>query len=108
MTEVFSSGGGTQSAAIAALIIQERLPRPDFAAIVDTEREHPAVWEYHDAVMKVEHCRGCNAEIVWLKTAKGKAMPVDASTVKEGDAQYEHGRHISHFATCKNAKQFKR
>src|SRR5688572_11033499 len=51
MTEVFSSGGGTQSAAITALIVQGKLPRPDFSAIVDTEREHPAVWEYHDAVI---------------------------------------------------------
>lgn len=54
LTEIFSSGGGTQSACIAALIIQGRLPKPDFAVIVDTEREHPAVWQYHDSVIKPE------------------------------------------------------
>lgn len=49
LIQVFSSGGGTQSCAIAALIVQGRLPKPEFAVIVDTEREHPAVWMYHDA-----------------------------------------------------------
>lgn len=52
LLEIFSSGGGTQSACIAALIVQGRLPKPDYAVIVDTERERPAVWEYHDAVIK--------------------------------------------------------
>ncbi len=54
MFEILSSGGGTQSACIIALVVQERLPRPDGIAIVDTEREHPAVWEYHDSVIVPE------------------------------------------------------
>lgn len=54
LVEIFGSGGGTQSACIAALIIQGRLPKPDYAVIVDTEREHPAVWEYHDSIIKPE------------------------------------------------------
>lgn len=49
--QVFSSGGGTQSACIAALIVNGRLPKPDFAVIVDTERERAAVWDYHDSVI---------------------------------------------------------
>lgn len=52
MTEVFSSGGGTQSTCIAALIVQGRLPRPDWCVIVDTERERSAVWEYLDAIVR--------------------------------------------------------
>ncbi len=52
--EILSSGGGTQSACIIALVIQGRLPRPDFIAIVDTEREHRAVWEYHEEVIVPE------------------------------------------------------
>ena len=40
-------------------------------------------------------CRGCGAAIVWVKTAKGKNMPVDA------DGQ-------SHFATCPKAQDFRR
>ncbi len=54
MYEILSSGGGTQSACIIALVIQERLPRPDGIAIVDTEREHGPVWEYHDSVIVPE------------------------------------------------------
>jgi hypothetical protein len=50
--EVFSSGGGTQSAAITALIIQGRLPRPDLVAIVDTGRERSSTWEYLDSVIR--------------------------------------------------------
>lgn len=49
--ECFSSGGGTQSACIVALIIQGRLPRPDYICIADTERERSEVWQYHDAVI---------------------------------------------------------
>lgn len=51
-TQVWSCGGGVQSAAIAALIAQGRLPRPDIAAIVDTEREKSSTWEYLDSVIR--------------------------------------------------------
>ena len=50
--EVFSSGGGTQSACIVALIVQGRLPKPDYVVIADTEREHPDVWQYLDDVIR--------------------------------------------------------
>jgi hypothetical protein len=49
-TQVWASGGGVQSAAIAALIVQGKL-RPDLAVIVDTEREQSTTWEYMDAVI---------------------------------------------------------
>jgi len=58
--------------------------------------------------MKVEHCRSCNAEMVWLKTKKGKTIPVNRETVQEGDEEFEHSRHVSHFATCPDAKQWRR
>lgn len=48
--EVLSSGGGTQSTAMAALIVQGKLPKPDIMAIVDTGREMPTTWEYLDQV----------------------------------------------------------
>jgi len=54
MIQVWSCGGGVQSAAIAALIIQGRLPIPDYSIIVDTERELSTTWEYYDAVLRVE------------------------------------------------------
>lgn len=49
--QVWSSGGGTQSAAIAALIVRGDIPLPDLAVIVDTEREVSSTWEYHDSVI---------------------------------------------------------
>jgi hypothetical protein len=52
MTNIFSHGGGTQSAAITALIVQGRLPKPDYVCIVDTERERGSTWQYLDAVIR--------------------------------------------------------
>lgn len=49
-TQVWSCGGGTQSAAIAALICKGEL-RPDLSVIVDTEREVQQTWDYYDAVL---------------------------------------------------------
>lgn len=50
-TQIWSSGGGTQSAAIAALIVLGELPKPDLAVIVDTEREQSTTWKYMDEVI---------------------------------------------------------
>jgi len=50
LKQVFSSGGGTQSTAIAALIVQGKLPKPDFTIIADTGREMPTTWQYLEAV----------------------------------------------------------
>ena len=46
-TQIWSSGGGVQSSAIAALICMGEL-RPDLAVIVDTERELSTTWDYLD------------------------------------------------------------
>jgi hypothetical protein len=40
-------------------------------------------------------CRGCGAEIIWAKTARGKRMPFDRETLEP------------HWATCPQAKEFK-
>lgn len=39
-------GGGTQSIAIAALIVQGKIPIPDWAVIADTGREKQSTWDY--------------------------------------------------------------
>jgi hypothetical protein len=44
---VWSSGGGVQSSAIAALICQGEL-NPDLCVIIDTERELSTTWDYLD------------------------------------------------------------
>jgi hypothetical protein len=51
LPQVWSCGGGTQSAAIAALIIQGRLPKPDIAVMVDTMRERTSTWSYVYSVL---------------------------------------------------------
>lgn len=45
-TTVWSYGGGTQSAAIAVLILQGKLPKPDLIAFADTSREVTETWMY--------------------------------------------------------------
>jgi hypothetical protein len=46
--QAFSSGGGTQSSCIAAMICLGDLPKPDYAAIVDTHYEADSTWRYMD------------------------------------------------------------
>ncbi len=48
--QIWSSGGGTQSTAIAVLILQGKLPKPDYAFIADTGRETQATWDYLDQI----------------------------------------------------------
>ena len=60
--------------------------------------------------MNIEHCRSCQAPIVWMKTKLGKSMPVDATESKfeSGDKEYDPTRHVSHFATCPNAAKHRK
>lgn len=58
--------------------------------------------------MDTQQCRKCKALIVFLKTRANKLMPVDASTAIEGDVDYDAARHMSHFATCPFAKEFRK
>lgn len=57
LTQVWSCGGGVQSSAIAALIIAGKLPKPDFSAIVDTNRERSATWKWCDEILTPELAR---------------------------------------------------
>jgi hypothetical protein len=82
--------------------------------------------------MKRGKCRGCGAEIVWIKTSSGKSMPCDPKPVLywekakapgkvvtpngetlsckfQGDIDAATGiGYISHFSTCPKAVNFKR
>ncbi len=55
--------------------------------------------------MKTVRCKKCDTEIVFLKTVNNQWCPVDATTVKEGDTEYDHKRHV---ATCKFAADFRK
>ncbi len=50
--QLWSCGGGRQSAGIAALIVQGRLPKPDHVAMVRIEWEFKRVWPYVDAYIR--------------------------------------------------------
>ena len=77
-------------------------------------------------------CKGCGAEIIWIKTNTGKSMPCDPamvtywekpkalgkvvtpngeilSCVFEGELEKATGAgYISHFSTCPKADRFKK
>jgi hypothetical protein len=78
---VWSCGGGTQSAAIAALIVQGRLPKPEYSIVVDTERERTSTWEYVDGVLIPELAK-VGVELV--RVPKSKYATVDLFSLKEG------------------------
>jgi len=48
----WSCGGGLQSTAIAVLIREGALPRPDLSGIADTGRERRATWDYLRGVLQ--------------------------------------------------------
>lgn len=80
----------------------------------------------------MSRCRSCHAEILWVVTAAGRRMPVDAEPVEGGNvaitgvngrqqfaavvlgpadrlrAELDDGRrYVSHYATCPDADQWR-
>lgn len=55
-------------------------------------------------------CRSCGLPVVWFRTSSGKRMPVDAKTTRPTDAahQLDLKRHVSHFATCPQADNWRK
>lgn len=51
-TQVLSYGGGVQTVAMIALVLQGRLPRPDMIVIADTGREKQSTWDYLDEIVQ--------------------------------------------------------
>lgn len=71
--------------------------------------------------MRQTHCKSCGAEIVWAKTAAGKAAPYEVDpegywATEDGKArqvtlgQQSDGttRYTSHFATCPQAPAWRK
>jgi hypothetical protein len=60
----------------------------------------------------ISKCKACEADIVWMKTAKGNNIPVDAETVEEDllgtPVVFDPDTMTSHFATCPSADKFRR
>ena len=62
----------------------------------------------------VKQCRACEADIVFLKTRKGKWMPVNVvPTEREfrgpnaGELKFRYGEHQPHFVTCTDPQPIK-
>jgi len=61
-TNTWSYGGGTQSVAIAILIADGKLPKPEWIGIADTGRESSETWEYTDKWVR-PLLKGCGLDI---------------------------------------------
>jgi len=67
-------------------------------------------------------CRSCGAPILWAKTAKGKAIPLDPEPSQVGNIELDGQtaryvspdmnalgrRYVSHFSTCPAASEHRR
>jgi hypothetical protein len=63
--QAWACGGGTQSGAIAVLIGDGILPRPDLCYMVDTGRERSSTWPFVEGFIKPQLARvGCQLNIV--------------------------------------------
>ena len=62
---VWSFGGGVQSAALAVLIANGTLPRPDFSLMADTGRERSETWDYlRDVIQPLLLPHGVQVEVI--------------------------------------------
>lgn len=92
----------------AATSVEKELGRP----------LHQKVLRYFQSRMIGKHevfkCRGrrCNADIVMLKGRQKDGRPfkavVNAETVEPDDVLFDRDKHVTHFATCPNAEDFRR
>ena len=68
---VWSSGGGVQSTAIAVLIAQGKIPKPECVVMADTGREASETWAYNKThVAPVLASVGLSLEIIPHSTSK--------------------------------------
>jgi hypothetical protein len=72
----------------------------------DRYDEDDGIEEAHER--RIVRCKSCAAKIIWFKTEAGRNMPVDADTVEPEDDEYDPPRHVSHFATCKDADKHRK
>ena len=66
----------------------------------------------------MSNCKGCGAAIIWIKTEKGKNMPIDGKPIKvyvKADiptgplgAYTLVNAHLPHWGTCPKVSEFKK
>jgi hypothetical protein len=50
----------------------------------------------------------CGQKFVYLRTREARQMPTDwTEEIKLGDT-FDHTKHVSHFSTCRFAKEFRK
>lgn len=63
------------------------------------------------------NCRSCGADIIWLKTAYGRNIPVDIPFLDTGDVEnksietaikFDKGYMHAHFETCPHADKWRK
>jgi len=59
------------------------------------------------------YCRSCGAAVVWATTLGGKRIQLDIDSVppeQRGDRAlvFDYQKHRAHFATCPQAKQWRK
>ena len=79
--EVWSCGGGTQSGAIALLIAQGKLPKPDIAYMIDTQREKSSTWPFVDGFIR-PLLSGAGVDLVIVQ--KNRFATVDLFSLQGG------------------------
>lgn len=62
----------------------------------------------------VKQCRACEADMVFLKTKRGKWMPVNVVPTESefrapnaGERKFIYGEHQPHFVTCTDPAPFR-
>lgn len=62
----------------------------------------------------VKQCQACEADMVFLKTKRGKWMPVNVVPTEPGfrgpnagERKFIYGEHQPHFVTCPEASTFR-
>jgi hypothetical protein len=65
----------------------------------------------------VNNCKSCFQAIIFARTKTGSLLPVNVDTLSNEELEkyksgeeitFRYGIHISHFATCPDAKLFRR
>lgn len=49
---------------------------------------------------RITRCNSCRAQVIWLPTREGRAVPLDAHTVMPADDEYIPEQHGLHTTTC--------
>ena len=66
-------------------------------------------WAVHLTEDRQGNCRSCGAPIYWIKTPKGKSLPMsEASAMRDADLPQSMVWMESHFADCEQVDNWRR